>query len=148
MSRFTAHLGLRLAERADGAPELTADGRCCWLVAAPLAYEVGALGSGETITVPSGATTDLASIPRLAWSIGYPPDGPWLKAAVVHDFLYRTRGTGWLGGQRWLSRRSAYSRAEADAVLREAMAALSVGPLERAVIWTAVRLGGAGGWGR
>ena len=90
MSRFTAHLGLRLAERADGAPELTADGRCCWVVAAPLTYEVGALGSGETITVPSGATTDLASIPRLAWSIGYPPDGPWLKAAVVDPHLLRS----------------------------------------------------------
>lgn len=40
-----------------------------------------------------------------------------------------------------------YTRAEADGILREAMAVLGVSAWERFVIWSAVRLGGAKGWG-
>lgn len=146
MSRFTSHLGLVMVEDGDGKPG-TQDGRCTWQVATPLTYDVGAEKSGESITVPVGATTDLASIPRFAWSAGFPPDGPWLKAAVVHDFLYRTQGTCTLNGRRSMTRTLPYSRAEADGILREAMGVLGVGPWERTVIWSAVRLGGWKGWG-
>lgn len=147
MSRFTAHLGLSLVENTDGSPKLTADDRCVWEVATPLSYEVGAENSGEVVTVPRGATTDLASIPRFAWSVGFPPDGPWLKAAVIHDFLYRTKGACIWGGSRWMTRVLPYTRAEADGILREAMKVLGVGAFERGVIWSAVRIGGARGWG-
>lgn len=142
MSRFTSHLGLQLIENADGDPLLTDDGRCQWAVAIPLSYDVGAEGSGETITVPAGATTDLASIPRAAWSLGFPPDGPWLKAAVIHDNLYRRRGDVIRTGHP-----VTYTRAEADGILREAMGVLGVSTWERFVIWSAVRLGGAKSWG-
>jgi hypothetical protein len=91
LSRFTAHLGLTLLEDRNGDP-ITKAGRCQWLLSEPLRYDVGAEGSGETITVPAGATTDLASIPGFAAAL-LPPDGPWAKAAVIHDFLYATRGT-------------------------------------------------------
>jgi hypothetical protein len=140
MSKFTSHLGLTMAEDERGWP-IKKDGRCTWLVETPLAYEVGEEGSGETITVPRGATTDLASIPRFAWSVGFPPDGPWLKAAVIHDNLYRRRG------DVIRTRPAPYTRSEADGILREAMKVLGVGAFERGVIWWAVRLGGAGGWG-
>ena len=150
MSRFTTHLGLTLLEDANGDP-VTKDGRCQWLVADPLRYDVGAEDSGETITVPAGATTDLASIPRLVSGI-LPPDGPWAKAAVVHDWLYSTRGEclrhesdGWT---LYRTRRRAYTRAEADKILGEAMEVLGVPAWKRAVIYRAVRLGGQGGWGR
>lgn len=146
MSRFTDHLGLTLFEDSDGEPILKA-GRCQWMLITPLRYDVGAEGSGETITVPAGATTDLASIPRLAWSL-FPPDGPWLKAAVLHDFLYASRGSCVLGAFHGRRRERPYSRAEADDILREAMQVLGVGALQRGVIWSAVRLGGGGGWGR
>lgn len=146
MSRFTkAPLQLVLIDGDDGRA-VTSGGRCTWRVAAPIAYDVGAEGSGETITVPAGATTDLASVPRLAWAL-FPPDGPWLKAAVVHDFLYRSKGTCWLDGFNGRTRARPYSRAEADGVFREAMGVLGVGALARGVIWSAVRLGGANSWG-
>lgn len=145
MSRFTDHLGLTLLEDAKGDP-ITKDGRCQWLVAAPLRYDVGAEGSGEVITVPAGATTDLASIPRFAWSV-FPPDGPWLKAAVVHDFLYRSRGTCEMDGKVYRTRAEPYTRAESDGILREAMKVVGVGAFARGVIWSAVRLGGGSGWG-
>jgi hypothetical protein len=46
---------------------------------------------------PAGFVTDLASIPRPIWSF-FPPDGPWVKGAIVHDFLYYTQGSGdWYG---------------------------------------------------
>ncbi|CAN5611526.1 hypothetical protein BH10PSE5_BH10PSE5_01400 [soil metagenome] len=141
MSRFTDHLGLTLLEDDDGRPVLKA-GRCQWLVSAPLGYDVGAEGSGETIIVPTGFVTDLASIPRPAWWI-YPPDGQWLKAAVVHDWLYATRGLCPITLE--IGR---YDRSQADAILREAMAVLGVPAASRAVIWAAVRVSGQGGWGR
>lgn len=145
VSRFTDHLGLFLYEDANGAA-ITKAGRCQWLLASPLRYDVGAEGSGETITVPAGALTDLASIPRLA-GVLLPPDGPWAKAAVVHDFLYATRGTCIAGTFTWRTRAKPYSRAEADKVLREAMEVLGVPAWKRAVIYAAVRVGGARGWG-
>lgn len=101
----------------------------------------------ELITVPAGFVTDLASVPRPVWSI-YPPDGPWVKAAVVHDFLYDTGGSGLWNQSTGITRVAPYSRAEADHVLREAMADRGVGPWERSVIWSAVRLGGGRAWGR
>ncbi len=66
----------------------------------------------------------------------YPPDGPWAKAAVIHDFLYVTKG---LNGR--------YTRAKADAIFYEAMGVLAVPEMKRRILYTAVRLGGAGGWG-
>lgn len=147
MSRFTAFAALQVLEDARGRP-LLKGGRCTWRLLARLPYEVGEEGSGETITVPAGAETDLASIPSFAWSIGFPPDGPWLKAAIVHDFLYRTRGACDLDSQSWRTRAEPYSRKEADKILREGMKVLGVGAFERTVIYNAVRLGGEGGWGQ
>lgn len=155
MSRFTAHrLGIELYDNARGEAVLRA-GRCQWFLTRPLVYEVGAEGSGEDITVPSfdpdGLTdeaivalfmmgkafvTDLASIPRPVSGL-LPPDGPWAKGAVIHDYLYVTRG---LGGR--------YTRQQADAILAEAMVVLGVPAWKRAVIWSAVRIGGGRGWGR
>ena len=48
----------------------------------------------------------------MLWNI-LPPTGPYGKAAVLHDWLYRTAGKA--------------TRAQADRVLREAMEALGVG---------------------
>jgi hypothetical protein len=66
-----------------------------------------------------------------------PANQPAGKAAVVHDYLYATRG---LDGR--------YSRAGADAIFRQALQALGVPLWKRTLLWAAVRLGGADGWGR
>lgn len=39
------------------------------------------------VCVPVGYYTDFASIPKFSQFL-FKPDGPWAKAAVVHDFLY------------------------------------------------------------
>lgn len=145
VSRFTSHLGLTLLENASGDP-ITKGGRCLWRLSAPLRYDVGAEGSGETITVPAGATTDLASIPRAVAAV-FPPDGPWAKAAVVHDWLYVTKGTCFSDGHNGRTRAQPYTRAEADKILKEAMAVLGVPAWKRSVIYAAVRVGGRNAFG-
>ena len=120
-------------------------GRSLWGLHDPLTYRPS---DGEhTITVPKGFVTDLASIPRWAWTL-VPPDGPWVKGAVIHDFLYATRGTGaWKRHPSGNTREAPYTRAEADWILRDALENRGVDVLRRNIIWLAVRLGGARGWG-
>ncbi len=67
------------------------------------------------VTAPRGFVTDLASIPRLFWSV-LAPDDQYAYAAVIHDWLY---WTGQYRGQP-LSRRSA------DAIMVAAMRELQV----------------------
>jgi hypothetical protein len=129
----------------------TKDGRCEWGVERPFVYQVR--GTQDLITVPPGFTTDLASIPSIAWPF-LPPDGPWLKAAVVHDFLYKTCGKGqWKYEAYAFTRKGCtadkecYPRDEADKILRDAMEDRGVGPVKRAIIYMAVHLFGGSGWG-
>jgi Protein of unknown function (DUF1353) len=79
---------------------------------------------GEIITVPAGATTDGASIPEAAWSLGLAPFGVYWLACVLHDWLYR-------GTKR--------SREECDLILWEAMLSLDVPEAVAKVIYNAVR---------
>lgn len=80
-----------------------------------------------TITVPAGFVTDFASVPKILWNL-LPPTGRYGKAAVIHDYLYRTYG--------------ASSKIVADAIFYEAMKALGVNRVIRNVIYLAVHLFG------
>jgi len=121
-------------------------GRSLWGLHATLRYTPS--DAEHTITVQKGFVTDLASIPRAVWIL-LPPDGPWVKGAVIHDFLYATRGTGtWKKHPSGNTRPEPYSRAEADWILRDAMKNRGVDVVRRNIIWLAVRVGGGGGWGK
>lgn len=141
--RFAGKLVLVLLDNKDG-PSIR-NGRSLWAVQRALEYQAGD-NPEELIVVPPGFVTDLASVPQLVWTF-YPPDGPWAKAAVIHDFLYWTKGTGEWHDHVGITRDKPYSRKEADDILKEAMADRKVGKWERFVIWSSVRLGGGGGWG-
>lgn len=144
MTRFTGKLALVLLDDKDH-PSVR-DGRSLWGLERELGYRTSIGGEG-TITVPAGFVTDLASIPRLLTS-ALPPDGPWTKAAVIHDALYFCRGGLELWhGKRIIDRATPYTRAEADDILREAMADRGVGVVARNIIWSGVRAGGASGFG-
>jgi hypothetical protein len=143
VDRFSGKLVLVLLDDKEH-PSIRG-GRSLWGVEKPISYRPA--GTTDEITVPAGFVTDLASIPRWAWTI-LPPDGPWVKAAVIHDFLYQTKGTGvWKGHPSGDTRPTPYTRAQADGILREAMEDRQVGPVARNIIWAAVRVGGGGGWG-
>ena len=94
----------------------------------------GSDGQGGTVTVPRGMPTDLTSVPRpFRWLIGRV--GPWLEAAIVHDWL--CVAWWWVDG-----RPSRDRRRFADDVMLAAMAAAEVNPVVRTLIWWAVRLAG------
>ena len=82
------------------------------------------------VTVPTGFVTDLASIPRVFWSL-LRPDGDYVYAAIVHDFLYWTQTT---------------SRAAADTVLKIGMRDFDVPLTAVTAIYQAVHLGGQSAW--
>lgn len=76
--------------------------------------------------VPRGFVTDFASIPCLFWRV-LPPAGPWAKAAVLHDYLYRF---------------GVVSRTQADTLFYERMKCDLVPGWQRWIIYLAVRLFG------
>lgn len=45
---------------------------------------------GEVITVPAGFVTDFASIPWFFRRVAQPATGKHRRAAVIHDWIYRT----------------------------------------------------------
>lgn len=99
-----------------------------WLLTKPLAYlDLDKEERPVSVVVPEGFVTDFASIPRPLWSL-YPPTGLYAPAAVVHDYLYRTKET---------------SRGTADSIFLHAMTDLGVRRTARWTIYLAVR---AFGW--
>jgi len=98
-----------------------------WIVRRPFTYHVGSQYSRFKISIPYGFRTDLASIPRIFWAI-LPPSGfGYMKAAIIHDYLYQSK---------------IVSRAEADAIFLEAMTVLGTNWFVRAIIHSSVRLFG------
>lgn len=85
---------------------------------------------GETITVPAGATTDLASIPRWLWSF-VSPAGEWARASVLHDWLYQNR---------------MFTRLKCDKLFLEAMLDDGVDSEIAHRFYGAVRIFGQGEW--
>jgi hypothetical protein len=105
-------------------------GRYSFELLAPFEFHVGDYPSDEVIRVPAGFVTDLASVPRVLWSI-LPPHGRYAKAAIVHDYLYV---------------HAIRNKAYADKVFLEAMEVLGVPTLKRKAMYLAVRLFGRGNY--
>lgn len=99
-----------------------------WMLLTPFVYHVGSYPSDDVILVPTGFVTDLASIPRIFWTI-LPPNGEYSKAAIVHDYLYDN---------------AINTKEYADNVFLEAMTVLGVCFWRRYLIYWAVRLFGRG----
>jgi hypothetical protein len=112
-----------------------------YIVARPYTVRFKLDGSEREITVPRGMVTDLASVPRIAWSI-VNRVGPHLEASIMHDFLY----IAWQS----LPGRDARDadREFADKLLRVAMEEAGVGALKKALIYNTVRTFGGGTYRR
>jgi hypothetical protein len=125
-------VGFASPVRAQEAPDPVdfrpfADGRH-WIVKEPLIYRVGI--SKDSVTVPRGFVTDLASIPPVLQSL-IQQNGAYLLPAVVHDYLY------------W---KQACTREQSDGVLLLAMIENKVSTVHRVAIYEAVRAAGSFAW--
>ncbi len=89
------------------------------------------------IVVSTGFVTDFASIPTWAqfWMDDDAPE--ILFGSVIHDFIYANLG---------ITPERQFSRAEADAVLREAMLDCGASSLRANIVYNAVRVGGSSHW--
>lgn len=103
------------------------DGRN-WIVREPLTYRIGI--SQDSMTVPVGFVTDLASIPPSLQSF-IQQNGPYLLPAVVHDYLY------------W---KQTCSRDQSDQIFMLAMIEHAVPDTRRVAIYQAVHLLGSFAW--
>jgi hypothetical protein len=108
------------------------DGGLPFTLIHPLGYLSDRLNA--PVIVPAGFKTDLASIPRPLWAV-LPPVGKYDAAAVVHFLYQQPQGAPHV------------NRADADAVLNEAMEACGVGRVARWTIYAGVRVGGWKIWG-
>ena len=114
MSNFTEQLTLTFVEND------------LWKTDRAFTYYIGEEDSEDSITVPKGFITDLASVPWPA-SMLIPKSGQYNQAAVLHDFLYSVQTR---------------SRIECDLIFKEAMTVLGVNWFKRNIMYRAVRIGG------
>ncbi|MCS3689390.1 DUF1353 domain-containing protein [Bradyrhizobium elkanii] len=103
-----------------------------YFLTSPISWhpDSGQSGYLAPIEVPKGFVTDLASIPRVFWSL-LRPDGEYAHAAVIHDYLY------------WTQLRP---RDVADEILRRDMHDLHVDRSTVTKIHAAVRTFGGSAW--
>jgi len=93
------------------------------------------------IELPLGFIMDLASVPRLLWWL-YPPDGPYRAAALMHDWLYASKGRVEADGAGIVLTRKECDAVFLDVMLRSpGMSANQAGEM-----WAAVRMCGWWAW--
>ena len=86
------------------------------------------------LVVPVGFKSDGASVPRFFWRLVFPPgDVLALRAAFLHDWIYRTHPKGW-------------DRKKADALFRDVLIADGVPKWRARLAWLGVRIGGGAAW--
>ncbi len=83
---------------------------------------------GKNIVVPEGFKTDLASIPRILWSVFPPQYSKYVYPAIVHDFMYETGLTK--------------TRKEADDIFYNLLVNNKVTKPVAFIMWVSVRLFG------
>ena len=124
-SILIVRISLRSQQRMDPVDfKPFVDGRN-WIV---LTYRIGI--SQDSMTVPVGFVTDLASIPPALQSL-IQQNGPYLLPAVVHDYLY------------W---KQTCTRDQSDQILLLAMIEHAVPEPQRFAIYQAVHFAGIFAW--
>ena len=112
------------------------DIRGVWILAAACSYAPDNMNPEHTITAPKDFEFDLASIPRIFWSI-LAPEELSLAAPLFHDLLYR-RGGRLLEGEL-APPGHIFQRAAADSLFLELMTKAGIPSWKRRVAHLAVR---------
>ena len=111
-----------------------------WRLEATYRYRAGT----TVITVPAGFEFDLASVPRLLWTLIAPFELS-IVAPLLHDFLYRNGGSLPAGA---IEPRRTFTRAQADRLFLDLMGVENVPAWRRVPAYLAVRLFGGHAWRR
>jgi hypothetical protein len=90
---------------------------------------------GDVIYIPAGFITDFASIPWFFRRIFQPATGKHRRAAVVHDWLYRTST-------------EPYTKEKSDLIFLEIMKDDGVSKMAREVLYNSVKFGGSSSYVR
>ena len=86
------------------------------------------------LTVPAGFSSDGASVPRFFWRVVFPPgDTRALRAAFLHDYIYRTHPAGW-------------TKSAADELFRKLLIEDGVSRNSANMAYWGVRLFGGSAW--
>jgi hypothetical protein len=101
------------------------------------------LDDPNRITVPNQFRFNLASVPRAFWWLIAPFELS-IAAPLIHDFLYRHRGSPPAGA---IVPPRSYDRRQSDQLFRQLMALEGVPAWRRALAYRAVRWFGGAGWG-
>lgn len=107
------------------------------------------------VLVSRGFITDIASVPRFAWTLtGIKPDGLHRAAAVVHDLLYQWRGLPQLPSgalqywenNQWQNSTTRWTREQCDLLFRQIMTEAGEAPWRIRLMFWAVRMFGGAAW--
>jgi len=101
-----------------------------WLVLHEVRY---ATRMGRVIYVPADFITDFASIPWFFRRLFQPATGKHRRAALVHDWIYRTPDLR-------------IDKSEADSIFRDIMLGDGLSEWKVWLMYNAVRFGGAGSY--
>lgn len=112
------------------------DIRGVWILAAACSYAPDNMSPAHTITAPKDFEFDLASIPRIFWSI-LAPEELSLAAPLFHDLLYR-RGGKLLAGEL-APPGHIFRRAAVDSLFLELMTKAGIPAWKRKAAYLAVR---------
>jgi hypothetical protein len=100
-----------------------------FMLVRPMEYEI--FDSNETVVVPTGFVTDLASAPQGLWSLGVSPHGTYSRAAIIHDYLYWSQ---------------VCTREQADNIMLLAMIESGVSSTQQFLMYRGVDFGGNFAW--
>jgi Protein of unknown function (DUF1353) len=112
-------------------------------------------GQRQCLVIAPGFVTDIASVPRFAWTLtGIQPDGLHRAAAVVHDLLYQWRGLPqWPSGRiqtwdndQWRDTEIRWTREACDELFRQLMTEAGAAPWRIRTMFWAVRCFGSPAW--
>lgn len=110
-------------------------------------------GTRFRIVIPREFITDLASVPRLLWTLSnLTPDGLIRAGALVHDWIYAQRGQLTYGlyqvkvGSLWVPCSLPFSRSRADALFQAINTKAEMTRKNVVKAWLGVRLGGLLSW--
>lgn len=90
--------------------------------------------NGRTVTAPAGFESDGCSVPEFLWdSVSPQLDPRTLRAAIVHDYLYRNAVPGW-------------TRKDADELFYDFMVEDGMSKFKAGIAYYGVRWFGGGNW--